>query len=131
MKKDIDIPKVKDVHVVAVLEKHDTYQTMDWNVYVINDKNEPIDTVLIVSQGFDKKKTTSVMRHRLKVLPAKSFAKIEFLENQLLKVENRFSVSFFSAGKMYHKDFVFDKGSLKEEECHRLPLMTKKGVIAG
>ncbi len=116
--------------MVAVFEEHPEYKTMDWNAYIINDKKEPIDTVLIVSQGFDKTKTTSVMRHRLKVLPAKSYAKIEFLEQQLLKVDNRFSVSYFYGGKMYHKDFIFKKGSLQEQDCQGVPVMTKKGVLA-
>lgn len=130
MKKDIDIPEVKDVHVVAVLEKHKEYHTMDWNAYIVNNKNVPIDTVLIVSQGFSKNKTTSVMRHRLKVLPAKSFAKIEFLEPKLLLVDNRFSISFFEGGTLYQKDFTFKKGRIQEEKLTEIPLMKEKGVLA-
>lgn len=130
MKKDIDIPEVKDVYVVAVLEKHNEYKTMDWNAYLVNDKKEPIDTVLIVSQGFYKNKTTSVMRHRLKVLPAKSFAKIEFLEPKLLEVDNRFSVSFFEGGTLYQKDFTFKKGSIREEKLSAIPSMKEKGILA-
>lgn len=130
MKKDINIPEVKDVHVAAILEEHKEYHTMDWNAYIVNDKNVPIDTILIVSQGFDKDKTTSVMRHRLKVLPAKSFAKIEFLEPKLLTVDNRFSISFFEGGTMFHKEFLFKKNRIQEEKLTKIPLMKDKGVLA-
>lgn len=73
MRKDIKIPKVKDVYVAAVREFNKDFRTHDWNVYIINDGQEPLETVLIVSEGRDDKDITSRMRHSLKLLPAKSY----------------------------------------------------------
>ena len=77
MRKDIDIPEVTDVYVAAVKEFNETHRTDDWNAYIVNDADQPLELVLIVSNGYNEKKKTSQMRHKLQVLPAKSFAKIE------------------------------------------------------
>ena len=129
MKKDIDIPEVEGVYVAAVLEKNDDFQSMDWNAYLINDRETPVDTVLIVTRGYDDKDVTSTMRHTIKELPPKSFAKVEFLQEDVLKLNNEFSVSFFAGGKMYHKKYVFRKNTINENALRELPVMTKKGVL--
>lgn len=130
MKKDIDVPKVENVHVAAVREENKEFGTQDWNAYIINDKTVPIEMILMVSQGFDAQKTTSVMRHSLKILPPKSFAKIEFLEPSLLALDNKFSISFFEDGKMYHKDYLFKKHVIHEKGLSKIPLMKEKGILA-
>ena len=76
MKKDIQIPEVKNVHVAIVYEYNEIYKTNDWNVYVINNKNTDLEMMVIVSQGFSETKTTSLLRKKLNKLPANSFAKI-------------------------------------------------------
>jgi hypothetical protein len=129
VKKDIEIPVVKDVYVAAVREKHEEYQTLDWNVYLINDGKEALEGILIVSKGFDDKKETSIMRHSLAELPSQSFAKVEFLQEDVLQLNNEFSVSFFSEGKMFHKKFVFRKNSINEKALQELPVILKKGVL--
>lgn len=130
MKKDIEIPEVNNVHVAAVREKHPEYHTMDWNAYIINDREISLDMVLIVSKGSDKNSATSVMRHSIKVLPAKSFAKIEFLQEEVLRLENQFSVTFFAEGKMFEKTFVFTENSIREEDVKELPVIDQKGILA-
>lgn len=129
MKKDIEIPEVKGVFVAAVYEKNEEFQSMDWNAYLINDRETPLETVLIVTKGYDEKDVTSTMRHSIKVLPPRSFAKVEFLQDEVLKLNNEFSVSFFSEGKMYHKKYVFRKNTINEKALQGIPVMTKKGVL--
>lgn len=129
MKRDIEIPEVEGVYVAAVREKNEEFQSMDWNAYLINDKESSIDTVLIVSRGYDDKDATSTMRHTIKELPPKSFAKIEFLQDDVLKLNNEFSVSFFFDGKMYHKKYVFRKNTINEKALQEIPVITKKGVL--
>lgn len=129
MKKDIEIPEVKGVFVAAVYEKNEEFQSMDWNAYLINDRETPLETVLIVTKGYDEKDVTSTMRHSIKVLPPRSFAKVEFLQDEVLKLNNEFSVSFFSEGKMYHKKYVFRKNTINEKALQEIPVMTKKGVL--
>jgi hypothetical protein len=50
MKKDIKIPEVKDVFIAVVQEEHPEYRSLDWNAYIINNSDENLDTVLIVSK---------------------------------------------------------------------------------
>ncbi|WP_029038119.1 hypothetical protein [Salinimicrobium xinjiangense] len=129
MKKDIEIPEVKGVFLAAVREKHEEYGSLDWNAYLINDRGEAIEGVLIVSKGYDGKRETSTMRHSLTELPAQSFAKVEFLQEDVLQLNNEFSVSFFAEGKMFHKKFVFRKNSINEKALQELPVMQRKGVL--
>ncbi len=130
MKKDIEIPKVTDVFVVAVREKNEDFQSMDWNAYLINNRNKPLEMVLIVSKGYSDARLTSTMRHSIKVLPAKSFAKIEFLQEDVLKVNNEFYLSFFADNKMYEKKFLFKKNAIRVNKLSEVPLMKQKGILA-
>lgn len=130
MKKDIEIPKVANVFVAAVHEENETYQSTDWNTYLINNQEIPLENVLIVSKGFDEKRLTTTMRHSIKVLPAKSFAKIEFLQDAVLELNNEYSVSFFAEGKLYHKTFSFPKNKIRMQALQEIPLIPKKGILA-
>lgn len=130
MKKDIEIPESRDIHIAAVREKHEEFKSLDWNAYIINDRKEAVEMVLIVSKGEGNNKATSTMRHSIKVLPAKSFAKIEFLQDEVLQLNNQFSVTYFADGKMYEKIFNFRKNSVKEKDAVELPVMPQKGILA-
>ena len=84
MKKDIEFPIAKDVHVAAVHEWNDEFSSKDWNAYIINNRTTKIDMVLIVSKGYDGERKTSVMRHAIGVVDAKSFQKIELIQEDVL-----------------------------------------------
>lgn len=129
MKKDIDIPKVKGVYVAAVKEFNEDFGAEEWNAYLINDKETALETILIVTRGYDGKKQTSTMRHKLEKLPAHSFAKIEFLQDDVLALNNEFWISFFEEGKMFDKKFVFKKNTINEKALRDLPVIPKKGVL--
>ena len=130
MKKDIQIPEVKNIHIAVVYEYNDIYKTNDWNVYVINNKNADVEMMVIVSQGFSETKTTSVLRKKIDVLPANSFAKIELIQPDLFKLNNRFQVSFFEDNTLFEKTFVFKKNSIKEGSLCMMPEIKKRGVLA-
>jgi len=130
MKKDIQIPKVTDVEVAVVYEYNDIYKTNDWNVYIINKKEVSIEMIVIVSKGFDDKDITSVMRKKLDVLPANSFAKIEMIQPELFKLNNMFQVTFFTDNTLFDKTFIFPKNSIKEGNLRILKLIDKKGILA-
>jgi hypothetical protein len=130
MRKDIEIPEVKDVYVAAVHEFNEKYRTTDWNAYIINDGKEPLEMVLIIVQGYDDKDVTTHMRHRIDLLPAKGFAKIEFMEDSVLKLNNFFSVTYFLNNKMYEKRWEFPAHSINDDNAVVLPVMVKNGVLA-
>ena len=130
MRKDIQIPEVKNVYIAAVHEFNDEFKTYDWNAYIINDNDVPLETVIIVSQGYDNEKMTAPMRKTIKMLPAKGYAKIEFLEENVLKVNNFFTVTYFIEDKLYDKRFELPANAAIEDNAVSLPVMKKDGVLA-
>ena len=101
----------------------------DWNAYIINDGKEPIEMALIVSKGFNDTKITAEFRHQVKLLPAKSYAKIEFLETKVLALNNQFSVTYFKDNKMFEKTFLFKANTIKEKYLDKLPVMKLEGIL--
>ncbi|WP_159021972.1 hypothetical protein [Formosa sp. L2A11] len=129
MKKDIEIPKVEGVYVAAVKVFNKDLNSDEWNAYVINDKEVDLEMVLIVSKGLSKDKKTAVMRHKLDNLPAKSYAKIEYLQEDVLALVNTFEVSFFEDNKMFDKTFVFKENTINEKAFQLIPTMGVQGVL--
>jgi len=129
MKKDIKIPKVDNVYVAVVYEYNDIYKTNDWNAYIINDKDVDLEMVLIVTSGYSEDKTTSVFRKKLDVLPKKSYAKIELMQEELFALNNTFKVSFFEGTNMFDKTFLFRKNTINLKALQPIPLMKVKGVL--
>ncbi len=130
MKKDIQIPKVSNIEIAAVYEYNDIYKTDDWNIYIINNKNIAIEMIVIVSQGFSETKTTSLLRKKLDNLPANSFAKIELIQPELFKLNNRFQVTFFEGNTLYEKTFIFKENSIKEGALRMIKEINKRGILA-
>src|SRR5690554_7704940 len=65
MRKDIDIPQVENVHIVAVKEWNEELTDQFWNVYVVNNRKEEISMVLVISRGSDADRKTSTIRQNL------------------------------------------------------------------
>lgn len=131
MKKDIQLPEVTNIFIAIVKEYNDEFQCDDWNAYIINNKEITIEMVLIVSKGYDEDKLleTSIMRHKIDKLPAKSFAKIELLQNEVLKLSNFFNVTFFEGNTLFDKKYLFEKNSIKESALRTIPLLNKRGIL--
>ncbi|MDB9842785.1 hypothetical protein OAC31_01855 [Polaribacter sp.] len=130
MKKDIQIPEVTGVEMAMVYEYNDIYKTDDWNVYLINNKSVPLEMLVIVSQGFSETKTTSLLRKKLAILPANSFAKIEYIQPELFKLNNRFQVTFFEENTLFEKTFLFKENTVKESALRSISEIKKRGVLA-
>ena len=129
MKKDIHIPEVKDVYIAVVQEEHLEYKTLDWNAYIINNSDADLDTVLIVSQGTSDEKMTPPMRHTIAKLPARSYAKIEYMQEQVLALNNTFKVTFFEGQQMFDKTYLFRQNTINDRALQQIPLMQLKGVL--
>jgi len=129
MKKDIVILTVEGVYVAVVYEYNDVYKTQDWNAYIINDKNVDLEVVLIVTNGYSEDKITSTFRKKLDKLPAKSYAKIELMQEELFTLNNQFKVTFFEGNTMYDKAFLFRKNTINLKALQSVPLMEARGVL--
>lgn len=130
MKKDIEIPIAKDVYVAIVFEWNEEFLSKDWNAYLLNDRSTPLDMVLIVSKGYDGAKKTSIMRHGIGLVAAKSFEKIELLQEDVFKLNNEFFVTFYADNKIYERKYVFPKNTIQEKFLTSIPLLDKEGILA-
>ncbi|MGB4742632.1 MAG: hypothetical protein WBH49_03210 [Flavobacteriaceae bacterium] len=129
MKKDNLIPKVKGISLAVVHEYNNTYNSYDWNAYIINERSIDLEMVIIVTKGYSETKKTATFRKKIDVLPAKSFVKIEMLLEDVLSINNRFNVSFFEGNTLYEKSFEFKKNTINEKALQQIPLINLKGVL--
>ncbi|MGB6151862.1 MAG: hypothetical protein WBG48_07715 [Pricia sp.] len=130
MKKDIEIPIAKDVHIAIIHEWNDEFLSKDWNAYVINGRNTPIETVLVVSKGFDDDRKTSTMRHGIGSVGPKTFEKVELVQEEVLALNNEFFVTFFAEDKLYEKRFIFPKNSVNQDALKPIPIIEGDGILA-
>ena len=130
MKKDIIIPEISGVEIAIVYEYNSIYNTNDWHVYLVNNNDTHLDMVVIVSKGFGDKKISSVMRKKIDVLDAHSFAKIEWIQPDLFKLTNQFQVTFFVKDCLYYKTFTFKENTIKEGTLRMIPELKKRGIFA-
>ena len=130
MKKDIQVPEVSNVIMAVVKEYNPTFRTDDWNVYIINNKAENLEMVLIISHGSDEKDSTSLMRHKIEKLPPASYAKVELIQPELFKLNNEFKVTFFVKNRLFEKTFLFAKNTIKQRALREISELNKKGILA-
>lgn len=132
MKKDIEIPVVEDVWVAIVHDPIENEET-EWDVYLLNMKDQEIEGVLISSRGYSSiendDRKTATFRHFLDVIPAKSFKKIEPISSEVFGLNNEYWVSFYLNKKMYDKKYIFLTETIKKEHFIDIPLINKKGVL--
>ena len=129
MKKDIEIPVVQHVYIAIVKEWNEEFGGYDWNSYIINDQDSAIEMVLVVTKGYDTDRKTSLLRHGIGTLEAKSFAKIEMIQEELFVMNNEFSLTFFANGRLYDKKYIFRKNTINEHAFRDLPVMEQRGVL--
>ncbi len=115
--------------MAVVQEYNDSSKTADWYAYIINEKDVDLEMILVVSIGYSEDKTTSTMRHKLDQLPSKSYAKIEVIQDDVLKLNNEFKVSFFEGNKIFEKSFFFKANFIDENALQSIPLMNTEGVL--
>lgn len=132
MKKDIEIPEVKNVTVAVVREKTllDTYE---WKVYLINNNTFQIENTLVSSTGYGEKEgrqqKTSTLRHFLETVPARSSALVEPIDEKVFHLNNEYWVSYYVGRQVYDKKFVFVPETICEENIVYIKELEKEGVL--
>ena len=134
MKRDLPDNTVENVAVAVVLESA-TPESKNWNVYLINMKDELLETVLVSSKGFGQKDgeevKTSILRHSIGNVPSRSFALIELIDEQVFGLTNEYWLSYYINGQIYDKKFIFLPESIVEANMIRVPILNKAGVMIG
>jgi len=134
MKKDLPENIVENIAIAIVMESA-TPEAKLWKVYLINMKDEALETVLVSSKGYGEKNgeqiKTSVLRHSIGDIPAKSFAEIELIDEQVFGLTNEYWLSYYISGQIYDKKFIFVPESIVDTNMTRVPLLNKPGVMIG
>ncbi len=134
MKKDLPENIVENISIAVVLESA-TPESKSWNVYLINLKNEPIETVLVTSKGYGKRANedvkTSILRHSLGNIANRSYALIELIDEQVFGLTNEYWLSYYINDQIYDKKFIFVPESIVESNMIRVPVLNKPGVMIG
>jgi hypothetical protein len=132
MKKDIDIPEVKNVTLVVAREKNLLNQD-EWKVYLINNNSFPIENTLVASRGYGEKngeeQRTSTLRHFLETVPPNSFAMVESIDPKVFHLNNEYWVSYYIGREIYDKRFVFVPDTICEDNLVFVKEIEKEGVL--
>lgn len=134
MKKDITIPTVKDIYVVALQEWNDDFMENTWYAYLVNDSADKLETAIVVSSAHglidgEERKTSSLRHGFMEVLP-NTAVKIEMIEESVLQLANTFMVTYFIGNTLYDKTFTFAAGSItKENATQEIPVIYKDGIL--
>ncbi len=130
MRKDIDIPQVENVHIVAVKEWDKDFTDQLWNVYVINNREDEISMVLVISRGKSDARKTTTLRQNLGDIKPNTSAKVEFIPDEVLAFTNEYLLTFFAENKLFERKFIFKPNSISEANLEKVPVLDRKGVLA-
>ena len=134
MKKDIIIPEVANVHIVAFQEWNDDFMENSWYAYLINDTDDLLEMAMVVSRAYGlingEEWKTGTSRHAFAKVEPRTAVKVELLENNVLQLNNEFMLSYFSNGQLFDKTFVFRTNSIDVKNASILPIINKEGVFA-
>lgn len=134
MKKDIEIPTVKDVEIAAVLEWNEEFMQNTWYAYLFNNTDKDMEAILIVSQASGtidgEERATGSFRHAFPKLAPKESQKIELLDEAVFQLNNQFLLTFFSDAKLHDKVYTFPANTISEDKLNVLKNSDKKGILA-
>ena len=105
----------------------------DWNVYLLNLRDDTIRNVLITTNGYgqiaEKSYQTSTIRYFFDEIPPGTYAKIEPIVEEVFGLNNEYWVSFSVGNEMQDKRFVFLPETIQAQNFSSIPLINKKGVM--
>ena len=133
MKSDIKTPEVENVFFAAIQEWSDDFLENIWNIYLVNDSDFDLESVMVVSKAFGtldgEMKKTSILRHAFVQVPTVSAVKVEMVEKNVLQLNNEFMVTYFINNTLYDKKFTFIKNAINEKNVEEVPILFVDGVI--
>lgn len=132
MIKDIKIPEVKNV-TLAVARIKNVGESSEWKVYLINNNEFPIENTLVSSKGYGEKdgeqQKTSILRHYLDTIDAKSAVLIEPIDPAVFHLNNEYWVSYYIGTQIFDKRFVFVPDTINEENISFIKELEMEGVL--
>jgi hypothetical protein len=132
MLKDI-VEESFDGLAVAIVHELGDEMEMVYNVYAINYSKDTLDSVLVTSSGSGRvngeDKKTSDLRHFLETIEPLSYVKIEPIPETLFVLNNAYWISFYVAGKIFERKFIFKENTITENSLETVSLINKPGIL--
>jgi hypothetical protein len=132
MRKDIEIPEVKDI-AVAVVSEESIWKKDDWYVYMVNMGNDVLKNILVVSRGYGEINNetikTSTLRQHFDELGPQEFLKIEPIMEEVFGVTNEYWISYYIGDKIFDKQYIFLPETIRKEHFTKVPVVNKPGVM--
>jgi predicted DNA-binding protein (MmcQ/YjbR family) len=129
MKKDIPFLPVQGVQVVVARKPNELNQ-FDWQVFIINQNDQPMHTVFVTSTGYgvqeDKKpdpQKTSTLRHFFAELQPGEHQVVESIMPDVFHLNNEYWVSYYIDNQIFDKKFIFVPDSITEQHLVRVPTL--------
>jgi hypothetical protein len=119
------------VAIAVIPEEGD--DSNSWDVFIVNTKDKDLKNVLVNSNGYgeieNKKLTTSTLRWFFETLPAKSYAVVEPILEEVFGLTNEYWVSYYVDDVMYDRKFLFLPESIQQANLVNIPVINKKGIL--
>ncbi len=132
MRKDINIPEVKNV-TVAVAKKTNELNEEEWSVHLINKNDVDIENTLVTSKGYGQQngeqQKTSTLRHFLETVEAQSTALIEPIQPDLFHLYNEYWVSYYIGRDIFDRKYVFVPESISEDNLIYIKELEMEGIL--
>jgi len=139
MKQDIDFDPVAGVSIAIVPDTTASEPGADgiaaWTVYLLNANDTPLDTVLIAAEGYGTQSTgeavrTSTLRYHFEQVGPQSATPVELIDPAVFHLTNQYWVSYYQAGRIFDKKFIFVPDSLVPGNLSPLALLDgRPGVL--
>jgi hypothetical protein len=101
-------------------------------VYIINNRKEPLETVIVNASGEGKlegkEKQTATLRFLLNDVPAESVKPFELLMPDSLKLSHRYWVSYYIGNRIFDKKFVYAP-DMYDDDLQDLPVFGSPGIL--
>ena len=132
MKKDINIPEVKNV-TFAIIRKKNEANEFIWEVHLINNNDTLLKNILVMSRGFGEKNgekiETSTLRHFFDEVAPNNTLKIEPIDPKLFALNNEYGLSYYMNNEMFYKKFTFTPAAMDEIHLTKIDKLDAEGIL--
>ncbi|RZK18540.1 MAG: hypothetical protein EOO56_15870 [Hymenobacter sp.] len=139
MKQDISFEPVVGVSIAIVPDADTTGEGSQptWQVFLLNNNDFALSTVLIASEGYGTQPDgqvvrTTTLRYHFPEIEAHSATPVELIDPAVFHLTNQYWVSYYQEGRIFDKKFLFVPDSITPANFSRLDLLGgQAGVLHG
>jgi hypothetical protein len=143
MKQDIPFEPVVGVSIAIVPDADPFGATTGevgqptWQVFLLNNNDFALSTVLIASEGYGTQPDgqvvrTTTLRYHFPEIEAHSATPVELIDPAVFHLTNQYWVSYYQEGQIFDKKFLFVPDSITPDNFSRLDLLDgRAGVLHG